>query len=101
MADIMFSDSSGYASINPSQGSGNASVEVSSDCNCGDDRTLDIAVVTVAGTVSVGVGITQEGYREQFIPSDSDEGFCGSDGDKFLSIKAQYADSLPVECGGG
>lgn len=67
------------------------------DCNCGDDRSTTVSVSDESSSVSVDVSIKQSGYREQFIPSDDDEGIMGSEGDLFLSVRDDV-ELLPVRC---
>ena len=67
------------------------------DCNCGDDRSTTVSVSDESSSVSVDVSIKQSGYREQFIPSDDDEGIMGSEGDMFLSVRDDV-ELLPVRC---
>ena len=67
------------------------------DCNCGDDRSTIVSVSDESSSVSVDVSIKQSGYREQFIPSDDDEGIMGSEGDMFLSVRDDV-ELLPVRC---
>lgn len=67
------------------------------DCNCGDDRSTTVSVSDESSSVSVDVSIMQSGYREQFIPSDDDEGIMGSEGDMFLSVRDDV-ELLPVRC---
>lgn len=67
------------------------------DCNCGDDRSTTVSVSDESSSVSVDVSINQSGYREQFIPSDDDEGIMGSEGDMFLSVRDDV-ELLPVRC---
>lgn len=67
------------------------------DCNCGDDRSTTVSVSDESSSVSVDVSIKQSGYREQFIPSDDDEGIMGSEGDIFLSVRDDV-ELLPVRC---
>lgn len=67
------------------------------DCNCGDDRSTTVSVSDESSSVSVDVSIRQSGYREQFIPSDDDEGIMGSEGDMFLSVRDDV-ELLPVRC---
>ena len=69
---------------------------VLADCNCGEDRTVNVAVT--ASSLSKKVTVNQEGVREQFIPADQEEGMMGADGDYFLGIKAEYANNLPDAC---
>lgn len=91
-----FNDGTGKVYINPDAGSGDATAETTADCNCGEDRTVNVAVV--ASSLSKKVAVNQEGVREQFIPADQEEGIMGSEGDYFLGIKAEWADNLPTEC---
>jgi hypothetical protein len=91
-----FYDGTGKVYINPNAGSGDATAETTADCNCGEDRTVNVAVV--ASSLSKKVAVNQEGVREQFIPADQEEGIMGSEGDYFLGIKAEWADNLPAEC---
>lgn len=67
------------------------------DCNCGDDRSTTVSVSDESSSVSVDVSIIQSGYREQFTPSDDDEGIMGSEGDMFLSVRDDV-ELLPVRC---
>lgn len=67
------------------------------DCNCGDDRSTTVSVSDESSSVSVDVSIKQSGYREQFIPSDDNEGIMGSEGDMFLSVRDDV-ELLPVRC---
>lgn len=67
------------------------------DCNCGDDRSTTVSVSDESSSASVDVSIKQSGYREQFIPSDDDEGIMGSEGDMFLSVRDDV-ELLPVRC---
>ena len=67
------------------------------DCNCGDDRSTTVSVSDESSSVSVDVSIKQSGYREQFIPSDDEEGIMGSEGDMFLSVRDDV-ELLPVRC---
>ena len=94
--EVTFYDGTGKAYINPNTGSGDATAETTADCNCGEDRTVNVAVT--ASSLSKKVTVNQEGVREQFIPADQEEGIMGSEGDYFLGIKAEWADNLPVEC---
>lgn len=91
-----FYDGTGKVYINPDAGSGDATAETTADCNCGEDRTVNVAVV--ASSLSRKVTVNQEGVREQFIPADQEEGMMGADGDYFLGIKAEYANNLPDGC---
>ena len=91
-----FYDGTGKVYIDPSAGSGDAMAETTADCNCGEDRTVNVAVT--ASSLSKKVTVNQEGVREQFIPADQEEGMMGSEGDYFLGIKEEWADNLPVEC---
>ena len=94
--EVTFNDGTGKVYINPNAGSGDAMVETTADCNCGEDRTVNVAVA--ASSLSRKVTVNQEGVREQFIPADQEEGMMGSEGDYFLGIKEEWADNLPVEC---
>lgn len=91
-----FYDGTGKVYIDPNAGSGDAMVETTADCNCGEDRTVNVAVA--ASSLSKKVTVNQEGVREQFIPADQEEGMMGSEGDYFLGIKEEWADNLPAEC---
>lgn len=91
-----FYDGTGKVYINPNAGSGDATAETTADCNCGEDRTVNVAVV--ASSLSKKVAMNQEGVREQFIPADQEEGIMGSEGDYFLGIKAEWANNLPAGC---
>lgn len=91
-----FYDGTGKVYIDPNAGSGDAMVETTADCNCGEDRTVNVAVA--ASSLSKKVTVNQEGVREQFIPADQEEGMMGSEGDYFLGIKEKFADSMPAEC---
>lgn len=94
--EVTFYDGTGKAYINPGSGEGDLDVATTADCNCGEDRTVNVAVV--ASSLSKKVAVNQEGVREQFIPADQEEGIMGSEGDYFLGIKAEWADNLPAEC---
>lgn len=91
-----FYDGTGKVYIDPSAGSGDATAETTADCNCGEDRTVNVAVT--ASSLSKKVTVNQVGVREQFIPADQEEGMMGSEGDYFLGIKEEWAGNLPTEC---
>ena len=93
-----FNDGTGKLNIQYEGTAGTTEAPVTSDCNCGDDRTVQVTVVTDDGEVSKNVTVNQEGVREQFIPSDQTEGIRGSDGELFLGIKEKYADAVPDCC---
>lgn len=93
-----FNDGTGKLNIQYEGTAGTTEAPVTSDCNCGDDRTVQVTVVTDDGKVSKNVTVNQEGVREQFIPSDQTEGIRGSDGELFLGIKEKFANSVPECC---
>lgn len=93
-----FNDGTGELNIQYEGTAGTTEAPVTSDCNCGEDRTVQVTVVTDDGKVSKNVTVNQEGVREQFIPSDQTEGIRGSDGELFLGIKEKFADAVPDCC---
>lgn len=93
-----FNDGTGELNIQYEGTAGTIEAPVTSDCNCGEDRTVQVTVVTDDGRVSKNVTVNQEGVREQFIPSDQTEGIRGSDGELFLGIKQKFANSVPECC---
>lgn len=93
-----FNDGTGELNIQYEGTAGTTEAPVTSDCNCGEDRTVQVNVVTDDGKVSKNVTVNQEGVREQFIPSDQTEGMRGSDGELFLGIKEKFADAVPECC---
>ena len=93
-----FNDGTSKLNIQYEGTAGTTEAPVTSDCNCGEDRTVQVTVVTDDGKVSKNVTVNQEGVREQFIPSDQTEGIRGSDGELFLGIKEKYADAVPDCC---
>ena len=93
-----FNDGTGKLNIQYEGTAGTTEATVTSDCNCGEDRTAQVTVVTDDGRVSKNVTVNQEGVREQFIPSDQTEGIRGSDGELFLGIKEKFADTMPNCC---
>lgn len=97
--DFNFYDGTGKVYVDPGSGSGDKSVKVTADCNCGQDRVVNLRVA--ASSLNKQESITQIGVREQFIPADQTEGMKGADGDYFLGIKEEYADNMPLGCMGG
>lgn len=97
-----FSDGTGSLSIKYT-GTGNDSPSVSADTNCGEDRSLQLTVQTTAGSsvIQKTLNVNQVGVREQFIPSDETEGMICADGERFLTIKEEYASNIPEGCEGG
>ena len=93
-----FNDGTGELNIQYEGTAGTTEAPVTSDCNCGEDRTVQVTVVTDDGGASKTVTVNQEGVREQFIPADQTEGIRGSDGELFLGIKEKYADAMPECC---
>lgn len=93
-----FNDGTGELNIQYEGTAGTTEAPVTSDCNCGEDRAVQVTVVTDDGKVSKNVTVNQEGVREQFIPSDQTEGIRGSDGELFLGIKEKFADAVPECC---
>ena len=93
-----FNDGTGKLNIQYEGTAGTTEAPVTSDCNCGEDRTVQVTVVTDDGGASKTVTVNQEGVREQFIPADQTEGMRGSDGELFLGIKEKYANNLPDCC---
>lgn len=93
-----FNDGTGELNIQYEGTAGTTEAPVTSDCNCGEDRTVQVTVVADDGKVSKNVTVNQEGVREQFIPSDQTEGIRGSDGELFLGIKEKFADAVPDCC---
>ena len=93
-----FNDGTGELNIQYEGTAGTTEAPVTSDCNCGEDRAVQVNVVTDDGKVSKNVTVNQEGVREQFIPSDQTEGIRGSDGELFLGIKEKFADAVPECC---
>lgn len=93
-----FNDGTGELNIQYEGTAGTTEAQVASDCNCGEDRTVQVTVVTDDGGASKTVTVNQEGVREQFIPADQTEGIRGSDGELFLGIKEKFANSVPECC---
>lgn len=93
-----FNDGTGELNIQYEGTSGTTEAPVTSDCNCGEDRTVQVNFITDDGGASKTVTVNQEGVREQFIPADQTEGIRGSDGELFLGIKEKYADEVPDCC---
>lgn len=92
-----FNDGTGKLNIQYEGTAGTTEAPVTSDCNCGEDRTVQVNFITDDGGVSKTVTVNQEGVREQFIPADQTEGIRGSDGELFLGIKEKYANNM-IEC---
>ena len=93
-----FKDGTGELNIQYEGTAGTTEAPVASDCNCGEDRTVQVNFITDDGGASKTVTVNQEGVREQFIPADQTEGMRGSDGELFLGIKGKYVDALPDCC---
>ena len=93
-----FNDGTGELNIQYEGTSGTTDASVASDCNCGEDRTVQVNIVADDGKSSKKVTINQEGVREQFIPSDQTEGIAGSDGELFLGIKDKFVNTMPECC---
>ena len=93
-----FNDGTGELTIQYEGTAGTTEAQVASDCNCGEDRTVQVNFITDDGVASKTVTVNQEGVREQFIPSDQTDGIRGSDGELFLGIKEKFADALPDCC---
>ena len=92
-----FDNEEGTLSIEYTGTSGESTATPTADCNCGEDRSTNVRVATVDGSLYEDVYIFQEGVREQFIPADEDEGLIGSEDDYFLTIK-DSVEELPEEC---
>ena len=93
-----FNDGTGELTIQYEGTAGTTEAPVASDCNCGEDRAMQVNFITDDGVASKTVTVNQEGVREQFIPSDQTDGIRGSDGELFLGIKEKFADALPDCC---
>lgn len=95
--ESQFSDGTGKVSIQYEGTEGTTQAQVSGECNCGEDRTVTLSVESEDGSVKRNLIVNQTGVREQFIPAGDEDGFVCSDGQKFLTIKEEYADSM-IEC---
>ena len=93
-----FNDGTGELTIQYEGTAGTTEAPVAPDCNCGEDRTVQVNFITDDGGASKTVTVNQEGVREQFIPADQTEGIRGNDGELFLGIKGKYVDALPDCC---